>query len=199
MKRVGLAIALVACAASLAPAIARAEPPARLPHPFPPKSNAPPGPPKPASPYGALAISLGATAATWVGMGLAIDANNWTAAYVALGAVTLAPSAGHWYAGRYLTVGLATRAVGVAFTLTGFDRGIGLGCDRPEIEPGPGCGPGNGWLTVGVLTFAAGTIIDIATAPSAARAANRERGLASLQVTPVLAPQHTGVAVIGSF
>jgi hypothetical protein len=149
----------------------------------------------------ALALSVGGTVVSW---GLLLGADHIAGddgdqaellgAAGALG-VMLAPSFGHWYAGKILTRGLGLRGAG---TLTVMIGGAVFLAECPLFSDEP-CQPVWGRLLtiVGASLFAAGTVDDIIAAPRRVRRHNRE--LTELVITPVVTPHAAGLAFGGRF
>ena len=160
------------------------------------------------SPGVALALSLGTPLA-----GVALVGAAWASANARTGggfaaarmltlagtlAITLGPTAGHFYAGTTWNTGLKLRLIGLGATLGGFAVAIGAcglgsrGCDNAGAA-----GLGALSLLGGAVTYGAGTIYEIATAPGAARAANRRRD-PQLAGGPMLG-HAPGLALAGTF
>jgi hypothetical protein len=152
----------------------------------------------PKNPDAALMLSLGGTAASAAVFAAGLKMHN--SDMEAAGAVSsmFTPSLGEWYAGKPLTAGMGIRALSVAVGVAGI--GEALSCW------GDSCSTGSA-VTASVLVlgglagYAAGTIYDIADAPSSARAYNRNH---SWQVTPTVlrtpsGDTHMGVGIGGSF
>lgn len=136
----------------------------------------------------AYLITWAATAAPVVAAAIVGENGPRTTANVtgaiACAALVLGPSAGHWYAGHYVTTGLvlrATAAVGVA----------GLVVTDPHAQ-NLGLLIVGGTMAVGL--WEAGTIVDLATLPRAIRRAN-----ANVQLVPILTHETQGLALAGSF
>lgn len=143
----------------------------------------------------AMALSLVGTLA-----GGALMAASWSSddgAFLALGAgaLVLAPSAGHWYAGKALTWGLPVRLAGAGLVAAGAIAGAT--CYTASLGDDD-CGA-PGMVIGGLVAIGAGAVIDIATASSAAREYNARHW----QVTPTLVSdgqsQGMGFGVSGSF
>jgi hypothetical protein len=157
----------------------------------------------------ALALSLGGTAGSWalligsplVGIG---GGNEEAAALMgtagSLG-IVLAPSFGHWYAGKYLTRGLGLRLGGGALMITGLivalmEEPLSFGHDDEEDDDGDAVyGPAIAIAGVGMFVW--GTIDDIVTAPGRVRRLNRER--AGIAVAPIVTQHSAGFALAGRF
>jgi hypothetical protein len=143
------------------------------------------------SPVAAVALSTAATLAT---AGLFYAATNptanATAIYFSTAGVVLAPSAGEWYAGDYLNIGLGVRVVGAAMFLAGIR---GNNCD-PEPGITYSCWGNPVLVIAGMGVVASGAIYDIVTA---GRAANRfnERHAADFQVVPAVMNAPSGPTV----
>ncbi|MBC7977026.1 MAG: hypothetical protein H7138_18780, partial [Myxococcales bacterium] len=110
-----------------------------------------------------------------------------------LGAL-IAPSAGNWYAGSSSLPWLGMRAAGTLSFMWGVAEAFSFS-DCGE------CGDRNNAVPLAILgglgTFIAGTIVDIATAPSAVRRHNRE--LSRLIVAPTVHDGGAGVMLGGAF
>jgi hypothetical protein len=197
--RLTVAFALIAAGLTVGGTTARAQP-SRAPLMTP--ALAPEQPagevPEIKSPGTALALSLGGTVAAYAlaGLGGASESGPLGAAG-SLG-IWLAPSLGHWYAGRGWTPGLKWRLGGAGAAVIGmmwfFTDCIGDGCNE-DFHPGLFMMLGGGGAFVG------GTIHDIATAPEAARqynlrAAGRVQGLS---VRPTVGAGRAGLALGGRF
>lgn len=129
--------------------------------------------------------------AALIGAGFAADEDSLTT----LGALTsfFGPSLGHWYAGRWVTGGLAVRGVGAGVMVVGVT--MELGCFlRPECESA-----GNEIAAAGLVLYAAGAIYDVATAGRSAREHNERL----LDVGPTVigsgGSQTLGLGVSGAF
>lgn len=174
-----------------------------------PGSPSPPGPPgmtQPSSPalaqpsdppagdrseQTALALSLGATAASFGVMALATATHHPSLTGAAAATSLITPSFGHWYAGSsdFLWIGL--RGAAVATMYVGV---IGVvACD----EGCTGTTTARTVLIAGIAGYVAATIADIATAPSAVRRHNRERH--AWTFAPMANRDGGGLAVAGQF
>ncbi len=157
-------------------------------------------PPEPVDEHVALALSLGGTVASW-GLVVASVKLDGEMSHDAVGALTtigllgtfLAPSAGHWYADKYLTRGLGLRALGGASATLGVITIAG--CIGEDADCSGALGAG--LLLLGAGLYAYGTVDDIASAPARARARNAE--IEALTVAPLVTPTTTGLAIAGSF
>lgn len=111
-------------------------------------------------------------------------------------AAFVTPSLGHWYAGHYLTGGMAMRAGGAGLVTLGVISLVGECLDSEDSSCGDG---GAGVMIAGAGLFAAGAIYDIATAGDAARAWNSSH----LRIAPTMvssgAHSGFGVGLGGSF
>ncbi|MBL8623286.1 MAG: hypothetical protein JNK64_18385 [Myxococcales bacterium] len=156
------------------------------------------------SPNTALGLSVGVTLAGvgLVGLGWnALDsaASTGPVPEVLLGAgvaaVGLGPTVGHWYAGRVMTRGLATRLAGTAAVLGGAALLIADSacddCERPDVSAG------DLLMGLGVAAIVVGTVDDIVSAPGAARRTNAAQR--RVTVTPTISPRQAGLAVAGTF
>jgi hypothetical protein len=130
-------------------------------------------------------------------------AHNDAAMQVALAAsgvaFVLAPSAGHWYAGKTFSTGLVLRLAGAGAAVVGF--GIAAPCLPEECFKNEG-EIGGTILLAGAALIVAGTVWDLVTADDEARSWNDRHGL-DLQLAPTLVSTGRGtapgLAVVGSF
>ncbi|HEY0482731.1 MAG TPA: hypothetical protein VGD37_34655 [Kofleriaceae bacterium] len=195
MRSAVLATALVSALTGTAAAQPGLTPPAPWPAPMPY-----PAPAMPAvdtvSESTALWLSLGGTAMSWTILiaGLKADDGNPAAGRIAeIGAfgTLFAPTLGHWYAREIGTRGLGLRLAGVGALM--FGAILVLGC---EDECGSS-GPAAGALLLGAGLYVAGTIDDIATAPSAARRYNQR--FSGLAIVPMVRRDAAGVVLGARF
>lgn len=153
------------------------------------------------SPQTALLLSLGGTAGS-VALMVAGAASNSPSGDSLMTAGLLSslitPSLGHWYAGHYLTGGMAMRGGGGVLVIAGVAQALGA---EFASDGGDGSNGDSGatMLLVGAGLYVGGTIYDIATAPAAAERWN-EKHLA-LAPTLVSSGTHTtvGLGLGGSF
>lgn len=120
---------------------------------------------------------------------------------IGMAAISLAPSAGHWYVGHGVTRGLVVRTIGGAI-LTGTLLDYGSSClhDREELDA-PRCS--DGWLhgsllMAGLGAFVFGTVDDFYSAGDEARARNAAHRR-SFVLAPTAAPGQVGFALAGTF
>ncbi|MCA9679968.1 MAG: hypothetical protein H6709_10240 [Kofleriaceae bacterium] len=116
---------------------------------------------------GPLLFGAGMVAAGQKSDGLAIGM-YWTGT----AALLLGPSAGHWYAGHYLTPGLGLRVGGAAVAVVGVAAGFGA-CFDQECDRGPYVAA----MVLGTGAYVADVVWDLATTGDAVDAWNREHGL----------------------
>lgn len=173
-------------------------------------AEAPPPSPPPAdaelSEGTALALSLGGTVGSYsllFGSALAGEGSGQAAGVMATAGalgVWLAPSFGHWYAGKYFTRGLGMRLGAGAVVVLGAVVAL---TEEPlfEYEEDPGSDDeaviGPAIMIAGAALFVAGTIDDIVQAPRRVARLNRER--AGFAVAPLLTPGTAGFALTGRF
>lgn len=192
-----LALALVASASSAAaqpagPALAPvAQPPTTTkPEPSPPVTALPLAAPRtakahvlgsvedaaPRSPYVALTLSALGTAVPAAMM----YSDSSDMAFVGWMALLLAPSMGHWYAGKRFTLGMGVRLTSVGLIAMAVNNG------SSDI------------VYTAIAALAMGSALDLATAPDAARRHN-----ARLKLTPTVLRSHSGgapgLAAVGAF
>jgi hypothetical protein len=140
----------------------------------------------------ALWLSLGITSASWAllaatTLGEHNDPDGASALFFF--GTYLGPTAGHWYAGSYVSRGLGLRTLGIAASLAAIVPD--LGCESVSCEGVPW------YFWAGLLLYAGGTIDDIITAPRKARKRNEE--LSRLSFAPVVTQHSTGLALSGRF
>lgn len=145
----------------------------------------------------ALGLSLGGTVLSW---GLLIssaymnnDQGSGSLATVGAIGTMFAPSFGHWYAHKPLTRGMGIRALGVVAGAVGFS----LVLDDLFEEDGDNEGPASVLLLLGAGLYVAGTVDDIGTAASTARAYNAR--FQDVAVVPTVSSNGGGFAVMGRF
>jgi hypothetical protein len=133
------------------------------------------------SPGVGLALSAGGTAAS-IGLiagGLAM-ASAGRVGNPGLGVATVGfigtlvtPSFGEWYAGKYLTAGLGLRLLGTTVAAIGVSK-LAICFDDCGGEHINNSGAGTA-IALGLVTYAAGIVVDVATAPSTVRESNARR------------------------
>lgn len=157
MKRTALLLALIVVATAAAPAAAE----------------------EAKDPDVALGYSIGGTAlsAGMVLVGVTMPEVNGEQ-LVTLGVLSslVTPALGHWYAGDYLTWGMAVRLAGGAVAIAGVAQSF---C----WENCTGNEGGGALILAGLGVYAGGVVLDIATAPRAARKWNNAHGM---QVAPTM-------------
>jgi hypothetical protein len=138
----------------------------------------------------AIALSWGAFVGPMVASAVVLGDAPGTAGAVggiiASGAMVFGPSAGHCYAGRCLTTGLALRVAGAGI--------VTAMVVREQTEP-----LGFGTLFIGLGTavslWMTGLIWDAVTLPRAVRRANRERAFG---IAPLVRGDTAGIALTGA-
>jgi len=118
--------------------------------------------------------------------------------------VFLAPSFGHWYAGKYWTRGLALRLGSIGVLFGGLL--IALSSDPCPLFGGhdtASCDSGSTPDTIAIATviaaggmFVWGTVDDIVDAPRRVRRMNAEAGY-TLSLAPLRSRDATGIALVG--
>lgn len=145
-------------------------------------------------PTTAVALSLGGIAVNVLAItgGIALDERLegpgeqrfpvFTTAGVVVG--VLAPSAGHWYAGRVITPGLVLRAGGAGVVSVAAIK-LFETCWGDDDD---GCSDAYGYLVwAGIGVYVAGTAYDLFAAPGAVRRWNRAHGLdGELTIAPTV-------------
>ncbi len=152
--------------------------------------------PRELDPRLALGLSLGITAAGYGAVAIGSDqrAELTVPGFVAL---SLGPTAGHWYQGRIVTRGLVTRAVSAAALVYGLSQ-FELDCERNCRSSDFG----DYMMLAGLVGFAVGTADDIITAPIEAQRTNRKnraRFVKSVSLAPQLSGNQTGLVLAGTF
>jgi len=143
-------------------------------------------------PAEATRISLVATVASWAAFGAGVYGRSAPLALAGGVGTFVAPMAGHWYAGRPLTGGLALRTLGVVVGSAGMVLAVGAIGDS---------GHDNGDSAVllfltGAGAYVAGTVYDIATASDAAREYNDGLRVA---LAPMPMPHGGGLVMAARF
>ncbi len=147
----------------------------------------------PKDPNTALLLSLGGTAAS-AGLVIAGGASN-DGGLVAAGLLSslVTPSLGEWYAGKPLTAGMGIRVVSAAAEIAGLAEAFKC-FDTENCTNNQGLA--GALMLGGLVGYAAGTIYDIADAPSSAREYNRAHSL-HVTVTPTVMRTPSGNAQMG--
>lgn len=143
------------------------------------------------NPDTALALSVGATAVS-VGMVALGTQHGSSGDLIAVGVLSslVTPSLGHWYAGDYFTTGLGIRLISAATFVGGVAEVFASSCwDSPCNENTGGAQTGAVLAIMGMIGYGTGTVLDIATAPKAAREYNARHRLV---VTPTLLTPPSG-------
>jgi hypothetical protein len=189
-KLVALTVALTAAATS----VAHAQAPGETSPDAPASSDV-----GPKDPNTALMLSLGGTAASAalvIAGAQGKDGGGLIMAGLATSLVT--PSLGEWYAGKPLTAGMGIRAASAVVTVVGLSASLQCLDAAGECHTDASAGY---LLAGGLIGYAAGTVYDIATAPSAAREYNRNHAI-RLQPAMLRAPSGSttmGIGIGGSF
>ncbi len=155
------------------------------------------------SPEAALVLSLGGTVASYGAIGLAIATETSDLGSIGMIGTLVAPSFGHWYAGKIITRGALLRVGGLLTFVVGV-LADSEGCSlfysgHGDPEPAD-CGEdfrttkGTAIILAGIAMFAGGTIDDIVTAPRRARRHNE-----SLRLQPIVRADGGGIAIAGAF
>jgi hypothetical protein len=138
----------------------------------------------------AIALSLAGTLAPVVVLGMAADAADPIGLVMVAGiSAILLPSAGHWYAGNYLTIGTGIRLLGGVIgtiALSALVRADEVGNLEDAF-----------WL--GTLGVGIGAVYDIATAGSAVDSWNREHAESITPTAMMIGTSGYGVGVAGRF
>jgi hypothetical protein len=187
-KLVALTVALTAAATSVAHAQAPGET-------TPMSFDAPVSPDAgPKDPNTALMLSLGGTLASHAIMFAGLAANNGDLVLGGLATGFFAPSFGEWYAGKPLTAGMGIRAASALVTVAGVAQGLKC-LDFESSDTRCDSGDSAGVLIAGgLIGYAAGSVYDIATAPSAAREYNQKH---AVRLQPAMLRMPSGSTTMG--
>ncbi|MBZ0230852.1 MAG: hypothetical protein K8M05_00750, partial [Deltaproteobacteria bacterium] len=150
------------------------------------------------SPTTALALSLGGTLASFALVAAAESRDNDDLAAAGGIGIWIAPSFGHWYAGKLWTDGLTWRFAGAGAVLVGAVILLSECFNEDDCNEGPGFA----FVYGGMAAFAVGGVYDIVTAPGSARAHNkrlRARAAGRWALTPVVTSDRAGLVLGGSF
>ncbi len=140
----------------------------------------------------ALMLSLGGTAAS-AGLFLAgMSSNDGGLMSAGLLSSLVTPSLGEWYAGKPLTAGMGIRAASAAVEIAGIAEAFK--CFEVDTGCSTNGGLAGGMMLGGLIGYAAGTIDDIADAPTSAREYNRAH---AWHVTPTVMRTPSGNAQMG--
>lgn len=144
----------------------------------------------------ALALSLGGTLASagLMAYGVMRDGDEASGVLIGAGLVSslVTPSLGQFYSGRILTPGLGLRVAGGAVALIGVAQTLScVSADRDcdSFTDGPAT------IALGGGLAALGAVLDIATAPRAARSYNERH----LQLVPASTGANLGLSLTGRF
>jgi hypothetical protein len=146
----------------------------------------------------ALALSLGGTAASLAMLAVGENQANDSLGVIGGIGIWVAPSFGHWYAGKPWTHGLTLRLAGAGAIVVGAVLLISCIDGEGDCEDGP--------LVVllvgGAGAFVAGGVYDIATAGSSVRAHNqrlRVQAAGGWSIAPMVRPDRAGLTLSGRF
>ena len=151
------------------------------------------------SPTTATLLALGGAVAPVVMIAVGGETGNDGLISGGFLASTLTPSLGHWYAGEFLTTGMALRGVGGLLFITGVAQALSGACWGGGDCGGSGGGgenDGAALILLGAGSYVGGTVYDVATAGAAARRYNRTHG-AQMAVAPTMIPSAGGAMAMG--
>jgi len=157
-------------------------------------ATVPPLPSQPMlSPMTGTLLSLGGTAAGFALFALAAKLDNSALGSLAGVGIFVGPSLGHIYAGHTWNAGLGVRIASTAVATVGI--GMALSCFWYCSASEQRTADTGGEIAIaGLVGYAAGTIMEIATAGGAVDDANRERGY-GLAIAPLVLPHGGGAGV----
>lgn len=146
----------------------------------------------PKNPDTAMELSLGGTLASAAIFTVGISSNNGGLAMAGLASSLVTPSLGEWYAGKPLTAGMGIRVASAAAEIAGLAEAFK--CIDAEDTCSSNSNAAGFLIVGGLLGYAAGTIYDIADAPSTAREYNHAH---AWHVTPTVMRTPSGNAQMG--
>jgi hypothetical protein len=149
----------------------------------------------------ALTLSLGGTVGSYVLAVAGGELQNEGLSTVGALGIFVAPTFGHWYAGKAWSDGLTMRLAGTGAMVVGAiillgDCGFEGDCDDGDVVGGAIL------IYGGAAAFVAGGIYDIATAPGQARKYNarlRERAARGWALAPSVSRDRAGLVFSGRF
>jgi len=116
--------------------------------------------------------------------------------YTGLGTSVVTPSLGHFYAGRYLTIGMGIRAAALGLAAYGISQNQDQPCD---IDPTENCptltGRGFTVLALATIAYIGGVAYDVRTTPDSVEHYNRYH----VQLMPLATHNSGGLAIGGRF
>jgi hypothetical protein len=117
--------------------------------------------------------------------------------YSGIGLSIFAPSLGHFYAGRYFTVGMAIRGTAAAVAAIGIAQKQDQKCVGNDSIPNCPTVTANGLVLVSLaaIAYIGGVAYDVRDAPNAVEHYNKMH----VSVIPKLMPHGGGLALTGSF
>lgn len=116
--------------------------------------------------------------------------------YAGIGLSVFAPSLGHFYAGRYLTIGMAIRAGAAGIAAIGLGQKQDGACDANPRDNCPTItGGGLTLISLAAIAYIGGVAYDVRDAPNAVEHYNKYHA----QLLPTAMPHGGGLALIGSF
>lgn len=153
------------------------------------------------NPAAAFGMSFGGTLASGALIALSYDLHsggepNNALLYAGVAGLALMPSAGHWYAHDYVSMGLLIRAGGVAGAALLFAASPCVRGDSPYEACTNISGGQQVALIGGAASFLIGTLWDIGTAPGAASRYNEKL---QISLVPVVSRGSYGLALGGRF
>jgi hypothetical protein len=125
--------------------------------------------------------------------------------YSGLASALITPSLGEYYAGEYLTIGLATRVVAVGFATYGLTHYTHTTqCDGATTSAAPTCKTLSSgaipFLGIAALAFVGGMAYDVSDAGPAARRWNEHHGfMVAPTVLPGASGPAPGLSLLGQF
>lgn len=149
----------------------------------------------------ALWLSLGSTLGSYTMWGLVqgIEDRELGSSLALLGGVGtfLAPSFGHWYAGKFFTRGLGYRTVAIGTAFVGLVMLVSCIGEGSSCDTRGGIGAGIMLGSAGLWVY--GTIDDIVQAPRRVARINEARLSSTYALVPTASGDRVGFALVGRF
>jgi hypothetical protein len=189
MRSLVIVAVLVPTIAHAQPGVVDPEPPVMMPQAIPVRVDT-------VSEDVAVGLSLGGTVASWGLLLAGGKMGNDTMATIGAIGTMFAPSLGHWYSHSVFTRGLGIRALGLGVGLIGLSMALSNFSSDSEDNTNND-GTIGALLLIGAGLYVAGTVDDIAMAPTAARRHNTR--FANVTIVPQITQRGGGFSLVGRF
>lgn len=146
-------------------------------------------------------VGTGVSGALFLSSFLAVDNNgevNMPLMFTGLGTGVFTPALGQWYAGRFLTPGMAIRiGAGTIATYAVLGQSDTVRCNHTTEYTECKSVNGTGVILLGIaaIVFVGGAALDFKELPDTIERTNRTRG--HFSIAPMIVPSRTGDPVIG--